>query len=189
MEFTLVYRGPLKSNGSPAEKHSIRRQIHRQMQMLWQQQPLKHYGPPSGHYLSDTPPQGETSLIQKVAGFRFAPLISLKLSLIAELSVTFLRPEAPGSLISQGGDIDNRLKTLLDALRMPKVVSELPAGTSPAVDEDPFFCVLEDDNLVTKVSVATDRLLDPVQSNAEVLLLMHVLTKRTAGTWGNIGLG
>ena|SRR5258706_9911337 len=188
MEFTLVYCGPLKANGSPAEKHAIRRQIHRQMQMLWQQQPLKNYGAPKGRYLSDTPSPGETNLIRKLSGFRFAPLICAQLFIVAELSITFLRPEAPGSLITQGGDIDNRIKTLLDALRMPKVASELPASAAPSSDEEPFFCLLEDDNLVTKLSVATDRLLNPVQSTAEVLLLIHVLTKPTAVTWDNIGL-
>jgi hypothetical protein len=39
MEFTLIHRGPLKANGGPVEKQSIRRAIHRQMQILWNQEP------------------------------------------------------------------------------------------------------------------------------------------------------
>jgi len=185
MEFTLVYRGPLKANGNLAAKQAIRRAVHRQMQQLWKQQPLKDYHA----YLVDVPPENEVTLIQKLSGFRFAPLVSPKLALIAELSITFLRPEAPGALITQGGDIDNRVKTLLDALRMPRVPGEIPTGEVPGPDEDPFFCLLEDDNLVTKLTVATDRLLEPVSSPSEVQLVLHVQTKRTAGTWGNIGLG
>lgn len=36
------------------------------------------------------------------------------------------------------GDIDNRIKTLLDALRKPKDISELPKVDLPGDGEDPF---------------------------------------------------
>jgi hypothetical protein len=71
-----------------------------------------------------------------------------------------LRRDHPGNLVSYGGDIDNRLKTLFDALRMPNTCDEL-AGVPPEADEDPFYVLLEDDALITKVSVTTDRLLLP----------------------------
>ena len=71
---------------------------------------------------------------------------------------------------------------------MPKVASELPAGDSPQGEENPFFCLLEDDNLVTKISVNTDRLLEPVDNPSEVLLIIHIQIKGTRGIWANIGL-
>src|SRR6185437_9442927 len=108
--------------------------------------------------------------------------------MVAELSITFLRPEPPGSLVTQGGDIDNRLKTLFDALRMPKDISELPPGDAPAEGETPFFCLLEDDNLITKIAVNTDRLLKPPPKPSHVVLLIHVTTKPTRLIWANIGL-
>ena len=188
MDFTLTYHGPLKSNGSVADKHAIRGTIHRQMQRLWQQPPLSHYRPPLSRLLEDDP-ESDISLITRLGAFRFAPLVSSKIFLVAELSITFLRPQAPGSLIKHGGDIDNRLKTLLDALRMPKVPSELPAAATPAPGDDPYFCLLEDDTLVTSLSVRTDQLLEPVASPAEVQLLIHVRTKLTEGTMLNLGLG
>jgi hypothetical protein len=185
VEFTLTYRGLLRANGSSADKQQIRRKIHQQMKVLWQQLPLSD----TAKYLTDPPaPQGSIALIRPLSGFRFAPLVSPDFALIAELRITFLRPEEPGSLITQGGDIDNRLKTLLDALRMPKVASELPAGDSPQGEENPFFCLLEDDNLVTKISVNTDRLLEPVDNPSEVLLIIHIQIKGTRGIWANIGL-
>ena len=192
MEFTLTYRGPLKANGGPVAKQNIRRVIHRQMRLLWQQQPLLNYLPSASEYsffLKDDPPAGNITLIQHLGGFRLAPLVSPRLYLIAELAITFLRPEAPGAIITQGGDIDNRIKTLLDALRIPKVPNELPVGEVPGPDEDPFFCLLEDDNLVTRLSVTTDRLLEPVINPSEVLLLIHVLIKKTTATFENLALG
>jgi hypothetical protein len=186
VEFTLVYRGPLKSNGNATEKQTIRRAFHGQLKILWTQPPLSDLGPPTGHLLDDNPPQGKLSVIQRIGAFRLAPVVSTKLHLIAELDITFLRPEPPGSLITQGGDIDNRLKTLFDALRIPHNMGEIP-GT-PLPDEDPFFCLLEDDNLITKVGVATDRLLEPTASKNDVQLFIQVKTKVTRVIYGNIGL-
>jgi len=111
--------------------------------------------------------------------FEFAPLINSRLRTVAKLDIIFLRPEEPGSIVSKGGDIDNRLKTLFDALKMPRESNDLPVGAIPDPSECPFFCLLEDDNLITEISVRTDRLLHPVASRAEVVLIIHVKTSVT----------
>jgi hypothetical protein len=73
----------------------------------------------------------------------------------------FLRRDIPGSAI-QAGDIDNRIKTLIDALRPPRSQNELVGeDATPRSDEDPFICLLEDDRQVSHLSVETDTLLDP----------------------------
>jgi hypothetical protein len=97
-------------------------------------------------------------------GYRFVPLVTEYLNLLCGLDILFLRPEDPGKLV-QGGDIDNRLKTLFDALRMPHEQSELGGYDSPSDGEDPFFCLLRDDSLISNVSVDTDSLLEPVQES------------------------
>jgi hypothetical protein len=189
VEFTLVYRGPLKANGKIAEKHAIRKVFHGQLQKLWTQSPLSDLAPPNGYYLEDNPPPGSMSLIQNIGGLRFAPLIADKLHLVAELEITLLRPEAPGHLVTQGGDIDNRLKTLLDALRMPHNSGEIPSGDVRAANENPFSCLLEDDSLITKLAVSTDRLLEPIASQSEVQLFIHVKSRATRMNYGNLMLG
>jgi hypothetical protein len=63
--------------------------------------------------------------------------------------------------VVSAGDLDNRIKTLIDALRKPHSANELRGNEIPAPGEDPFFCLLEDDDLVTALSVETDMLLDP----------------------------
>jgi hypothetical protein len=108
-----------------------------------------------------------------------------KLQLVARLSIVMLRPEPPGSIITAGSDIDNRLKTLFDALRMPKVTSEIPNGGAPQPSEDPFFCLLEDDNLIVKVSLDTDWWLDPDARLTNVHPLLHVTTKALVATYAN----
>jgi hypothetical protein len=47
------------------------------------------------------------------------------------LKITLLRPEEPGAIILQSGDIDNRLKTLFDALSVPAQPNQLPKNDAP----------------------------------------------------------
>jgi hypothetical protein len=61
-------------------------------------------------------------------------------------------------MLIQGGDIDNRLKTLFDALRMPNNLSET-GNQKPDENETPFFVLLEDDSLISELRVVTDQLL------------------------------
>jgi hypothetical protein len=58
----------------------------------------------------------------------------------------------------------------------------------PVAGESPFFCLLEDDNLITGLNVETDRLLDPSAGPNEVVLVIHVQTSLTVGTFANLGL-
>ena len=83
------------------------------------------------------------------------------LSLLCALDILFLRPDTPGKVLSSG-DIDNRLKTIFDALRMPSGLDELGGYERPGTDEQPFFCLLEDDKQISKVAVETDMLLEPI---------------------------
>jgi hypothetical protein len=103
------------------------------------------------------------------------------------LNILFLRREEPGSVVTQGGDIDNRLKTLFDALRIPLTAGELPTGFAPGPDEKPFHCLLESDALITQVGVVTDRLLT-LGDQSHVSLVIHAIVKPTIGTHENIAL-
>jgi hypothetical protein len=99
-------------------------------------------------------------------------------SLACALDILFLRRDQPGDLIKHGGDIDNRIKVLFDALRMPQDEQEL-TGQKPDVAEDPFFCLLQDDKQITEVKITTDRLLTPQASDEginDVHLIIHVKT-------------
>ena len=101
------------------------------------------------------------------------------MNLVADLQIQLLRSEPPGALKAQSGDLDNRVKTLLDALRMPRNVDELPTGDKPGHDENPLFCLLEDDALSNSFSVTTHRWLDPKVTLKEVILMVTVRTSVT----------
>ena len=102
---------------------------------------------------------------------QYMPLVRNSLDLACELSILFLRQQDPGQLITQGGDIDGRIKTLLDALRIPKR-DEQDRNPPP---EDMLYCLLEDDALVSDLDIEADRLLFPDTTHPhEVHLVINV---------------
>lgn len=181
MQFRLTYRGELKANGRPAEKQALRRHFHAQLRELWNQAPLNS----CERFLQEG---DELSVLTEMEPFTFAPLICERLALVAELDITFLRPGAPGDLVRQGGDIDNRMKTLLDSLCVPPHPNGIPVGDTPGEGETPMFCLLGDDGLVVRLNVETDRLLDLQGGQNEVALVIKVSTRQVRTMWGTIGL-
>jgi hypothetical protein len=113
------------------------------------------------------------------------PLVCEALELVAALDVTMLRPGVPGQLQVGAGDLDNCLKTLLDSLQVPKQ-NQLAENDSPTPDEKPLYCLVEDDKLITKLSVDTDRLLIDAKTSNEVLLLIRVTLEFTHQHFTNL---
>lgn len=97
----------------------------------------------------------------------------------------------PGEIMSSG-DIDNRLKTLFDAMRLPDTKEELGGNDAPLEDEKPFFCLLSDDKLISRVSVETDTLLQPTSPDAgdnDARLVISVKLRPVDVGWDNISFG
>lgn len=193
-----------KRIGRAKEKQIVRKQFHKQLRELWKQHPdlreqseSKFVVMTTPHNMVSYPGPGVRQIMPAVGnlrthpdaktwvehiadshqgcGGRFVPLVSKAGGFTCSLEILFLRRDNPGHLIASGGDIDNRIKVLFDGLRMPNTVAEL-GGIPLEQDEDPFFCLLEDDNLITSVSVTTDRLLIPQDSNEklhDVHLIIH----------------
>jgi hypothetical protein len=187
MQFRLLYEGPLPSRrySNPADKHRIRMYLHPQLKALWQYKPLSDIA----HQLRETAQPGDIAIFERSNDVLFAPLVTQKNHLACELSITFLRQQRPGQLLGEGGDIDNRLKTLSDALRMPKKDEAQQAQIETRADNDPIHCLLQDDALVTKVSVETDRLLRPAaEFDLGTIIQVRVLVSGSA-TWGNMSFG
>ena len=194
MEFRLTYSGLLlgasKSHTRSAHKHEIRRVFHKQLKRLWKVDP--HLGPDPGPDVltASSPAPIPATTIEELAqrfdrnGYNFVPLVTQELSLRCDISILFLRPDPPGSVL-KSGDIDNRVKTLFDALRMPSNRSEIGSQyVEPNDDERPFFVLLEDDKLITSVSVETDMLLEPISdqqhntNDARIIITVKVSPHR-----------
>jgi len=180
IEFTLVYSGELRPNANPLQKHALRQVFHRQLRYLWDH-PAKMA---PGALSSARPDISRPDFSKPVGHFRFVPVISENGLNVAEVQITLMQTEAAGSIITRTGDIDNRLKSLFDSMKVP-TSAELPADVKPNVDEEPFFCVLEDDHLITSVAVDTKRLLEPTVAIAHVQLLVTIRGRHVSefGIW------
>lgn len=119
-----------------------------------------------------------SSLQIRRGSFRFVPIISDQIYMAARLNIFMLTPGSRGSIVSHGGDLDNRLKTLLDSLKVPDE-NALPDGVSPGADEDPLYCLLRDDTLITGLEMSTDQFLEPDIGNSEVVLVIRVVGEET----------
>ena len=183
MRFRRHYRGTLSPSASREAIQTLRRCFHKQLKILWSIGQLDGYADIIGFH----PKKGLNSILEEAGPFRFAPVVTEKLYLVAELDVLLLRPASPGALIGHGGDLDNRMKILLDALRVPST-GELPKGDSPEAGEEPFFCLLQDDALVTQFSVTTDRLLEDEVPKSHVLMVIQVDVSATRTVWDNLGI-
>jgi hypothetical protein len=158
MRFVLTYDGPLPVNGNPDDKHRIRKQFHPQLKAQWDVEPsLQKWARGDLAFMAGFPIPRLPDLA--LGGYIFRPMVTRGLHLVCFLDITFNRREEPGSLVRQGGDIDNRLKTLFDSLRIPRDDQEVRGV--PEAGEELFYCLLEDDALITGFRVQTERLLKP----------------------------
>ena len=108
--------------------------------------------------------------------------------MIAELDILLMHPEIVGVPHS---DIDNRVKTILDGLRCPQNEHEI--GQNTPRDIGPIYTLLDDDHLVTKLTVNTSHLLSPhmftcnaKNTSDSVFMLIDVNVRVTEGTLENL---
>jgi hypothetical protein len=203
MQFHLTYGGLLLGSGRdstrPDHKHEIRRVFHRQLKKLWEQtwlNEMRHGSYVSAPHIDPNLPMRE-GLAQRyrVGNYRFVPLVREELGLLCSLDILFLRSDPHGLI--QSADIDSRVKTIFDALKTPQDTGQLGRNHQrPNADEDPFYCLLEDDKLITHMSVSTDMLLDPTrpdltknQTKNDARLMIDVKIRPYVVTYGNIGFG
>jgi len=175
VEFRLIYRGELPSSSNRKthvrEKHLVRKYLNHQLRRLWlvKSNLIQYARYIGGGALADSgTPSDDVDLrwrhgIETLANnwnrgdFNFLPLVTDKFAVRCAVDILLLRPEGREYVFEQG-DIDGRLKTLFDALRVPKDINET-GNTNPDEDEHPFCVLLEDDNLISEVHIATDQLL------------------------------
>jgi len=180
VDFTLKYSGPLYSAQATAAKRAkshLRIEFDRQLTVLWSVHPVlrkedagrferRRVG--EGKMADLTPPVlYESELWRRclVGGIDYVPLVTYGHRMHCHLAIRLHSRRAPGGIVHHGADLDNRLKALIDALRVPdpgqNTTQPESAGTEPLM-----YCLLEDDSLVTKLSIETFRLLKPEQESA-----------------------
>jgi hypothetical protein len=107
---------------------------------------------------------------------------------MADLDIQMLHPEIVGVART---DIDNRVKTLLDGLRCPQNEHEIGENTPRNIG--PIYTLLDDDHLVTKMSVNTSHLLsdqifmnNPNKINDHIFMMVDVNVRVAEGNLENL---
>lgn len=207
MEFRLTYEGKLLSSGNnnprPGHKHAIRMHFHAQLARLWKfnrslagiasgfQTSLK-----DAHqvylYSEEGAPKGSRPYLKLLRenypmfNTEWAPLVTEGSGLTCAVDVLFLRRGARGGVM-QSGDIDGRIKTLFDALAIPRSAAGLPQDLASTC---PIFTLLDDDKHISHVSVTSDELLDPTEQkgagNNDARVVLTVNVRPTHGSWFSI---
>ncbi len=151
MKFKLLYFGEILINPKKRAQHisDIRMQFHPQLKKLVEHSPWNNM---TKFMLPDATKSPITT--RNVGGIYWNPIITPNLKLIAELDIQMMHPEIVGMTRS---DIDNRIKTLFDGLRAPQNEHEIGANTPR--DIGPIYTLLDDDHLITRLSVNTSHLL------------------------------
>lgn len=180
MQFTLTYDGDLKTGGRGPDVQRIREALHPQLKDLWTCKPLCEALGPRGFF-------GAISTDCSIGGQHFRTLVHDDLLLGAHLDILMLKAEPPGSVVKQQGDIDNRLKTLFDGLSAPVTAQQVQPSQLGVTKDDPVYVLLQDDKLITRVNVETDRFLGAPYSD-KVRLIIRVTLRASSMIWANMPL-
>lgn len=203
VEFRLLYSGRLlgssKQDTRADVKHALRREFHPQLRRLWKiHKGLLQWAEVNGrsswgkHIFRSEPSEADKidlgleriSQNWQMFGYKFIPLVTNELFLCCSLDILFLRPEEPRFLLNSG-DLDSKVKTVFDALRVPNDLKEC-GGMGPQEDESPFFCLLRDDKLISEIKVTSDELLTlPKERDMkpnDAFLVIHVKLQPTTRT-------
>src|SRR5215207_1468266 len=141
VELRLTYDGELfatqeRPHGQQKDKraehkYGLRLKFHRQLRHLWEITPCLLAGERIGPSVlllesgSDNVRHDVESIAKRHShyGFNFVPLVTKELDLICLLDILLLRPRVTIDS-AWTGDVDNRLKTLIDALRSRSPMSD-----------------------------------------------------------------
>ncbi|MBN2676406.1 MAG: hypothetical protein JXR30_04110 [Alphaproteobacteria bacterium] len=176
MKFKLIYKGEVKIHPKRRAHHihDIRMKLDCQLKRLTEIPP---YSKLQNYIHSEK--DNKKTIVRTVSGIEFVPIISPELNLLAELEVQILHPELLGT---PRADIDNRMKTLLDALRRPQDIHEVPEDAQRG---QRIYTLLDDDHLVTKITVNTSHWLAN-RNPEDLLIIITVNIRASRGTLENL---
>ena len=186
MRFILTFDGEIKAKSKKNEAtHERRRCFHSQLKHLWNTNYLlKNWEIPDevtteeladiavnepnlANHLKRNPPLSRAADVLKrkptrLKFFEYVPLVTKALDVETSIGVTLLHPMIEGTTADQ----DNIIKLLLDSLKTPQAPEQQPGDARPTADESPFYTLLEDDSLVSRIVSTREALLQPVNGKS-----------------------
>ena len=197
MKFRLTYEGRVLASGNSKtrspDKHLIRQHFSPQIEYLWQKHPaLNELTERKFYDLSSAqeginwphPEEGNSTYLKLLGeqyfrhGHRWLPLITPEMKVKCSTDILLLRPNGLNTNVINQGDIDGQLKTLFDALAIPRSPSGLDDNCS-----QPIYTLLEDDSLIHKVNLETDTILSEHTDANYAQVVITVTLTPIVGNW------
>ncbi len=181
MEIILTYKGIIPANNKPLDAvWKMRKSFDTQLKKLWGKEPfavLKKWE--------------DTNFTTGVKDFRriidnqtFLPLYGKTISVGVNLDITLLTGMHEQSPILKSGDLDNRIKRVIDALRAPQQKGELYGDLK---ENKRWHCLLEDDDAVIGLKAKAGTFLDS-DNNKESFVFIKVTPAPLTVTMSNIAM-
>lgn len=153
MELTLIYRGPLppKTRGVSPIKAQLRSAFHPQIKSQVEPRLSR---------------EGRDTVTSVVQGHIFITPVHPEFRTAVDLHILLLTSASS----HRAGDLDNRLKTLIDGLTRPANTQQMKDFVPG--DPDGTFCLLDDDHLVKRLSVDARTSYEPTDDASGALVVV-----------------
>lgn len=189
--FRLIYDGPLpaenRSRGLGDVKSEIRRQFSPQLEELWRTNgELKVLGGAPAKYHTSREIYrifGVEAIAEayQVGDVRFVPLVRKTNNMLCRLDISVLMRQPPFHSTFTAGDLDNRIKTLIDGLTRPSQV-----GAHKGNPGETLYCLMDDDDRIAEFSVRCDQLLAPRRDDQVERDVVALITVEVLNTHGEV---
>ena len=192
MEFALRYDGQLAGGQSSHQreiKNALRLTFHRQLEQLvstrWDLRAAVSRELPvailNGERLEVPGGMPDGFFIVERAGIQWVPMYSQIRADFIKVRIEIYRRQWLHGILYPGGDLDNQAKVILDGLRLPQDDNESKDFDMPAGSR--CYCLLENDSLISEVSIASKQhLIDAQPGYASLMIYVDV----TPARWVNM---
>ena len=142
MEIVLTYEGRIPSKGSNlAAVWQMRKSFDTQLRKLWGKPPFDVLKKWEDSNFSG----GAPNFLRACEGHTFVPLYGADVGVGVDLNIQLLTGMPAQKRVVSAGDLDNRIKRIIDALQAPTQKGEMIAGLPPG---QRWYCLVENDSAV-----------------------------------------
>ncbi len=165
MEFVLTYKGRIPAKASNRDvMWDMRRSFDRQLRKLWGKPPFTILA----EWEASDFAGGAPNFLIKRGTQTFVPLYGMNVGVGVSLDIKLLTGLPERKPVISAGDLDNRIKRIIDALRAAANNDELAEDLPPA---SRWHCLMDDDSSVLSLTASLGPYLgcdDPAESFAVI---------------------
>lgn len=179
MDFFLTYQGRVKSSKDVQMTNDFRKSFSKQLMRMKDDPRLTDWI----EELSN--PKDEIKGARNFNSIDFVPFFGISSRTTVELQITMLSGLAAKSPINSG-DLDNRMKRIIDGLRCPQQQNEVPVDS--IFENNRCFCLMSDDSILTNLRMEIYPNLSS-KTEHETFVMIKIKVRAISLTWQNSAFG